>query len=324
MEKLLYYVLAAILLCGCGQREKSKDSATAADAIWQFDDQEIADWEQWFKDNHRRYVHLFGSDSISPSHNDAIDDLISLFYNGNNTLRHDYRMILWRLNEFYPINNEKVDGYERYLGVERQVDSLLNFNTDWDYRLRRKSALARLMYEFRIRMYEDVLSSMLHDKDAVELFRQEREAWKKYEDATSEAFGINVLRKESYYLKYTFWNNYDFDIMDQRLKSLLYMCFKNPAIYSKVTMSDWESVERGYNQLKGQLDSMNNPDYDYSYDEKVNALSEDEETFKAFMHIHEALLRKLGFSDSSWLLHLKAQTLERFDQYDDIDRFQIN
>ncbi len=69
---------------------------------------------------------------------------------------------------------------------------------------------------------------------------------------------------------------------------------------------------------------MNNPDYDYSYDEKVDALSEDEETFKTFMHIHEALLRKLGASDSSWLLHLKAQTLERFDQYDDIDRFQIN
>lgn len=89
-------------------------------------------------------------------------------------------------------------------------------------------------------------------------------------------------------------------------------------------IGDWESVERGYNQLKGQLDSMNNPDYDYSYDEKVNALSEDEETFKAFMHIHEALLRKLGISDSRWSLHLKAQTLERFDQYDDIDRFQIN
>lgn len=47
-------------------------------------------------------------------------------------------------------------------------------------------------------------------------------------------------------------------------------------------IADWESVERGYNQLKGQLDSMNNPDYDYSYDEKVNALSEDEETFKTF------------------------------------------
>lgn len=69
---------------------------------------------------------------------------------------------------------------------------------------------------------------------------------------------------------------------------------------------------------------MNNPDYDYSYDEKVDALSEDEEAFKALMHIHEALLRELGISDSRWLLHLKAQTLERFDQYDDIDRFQIN
>ncbi len=323
MKKLLYYVLAAILLCGCSQRDKSKDSATVANAMWQFDDQEIADWEQWFKDNHRRYVHLFGSDSISPSHNDAIDDLISLFYNGNDTLRHDYRMILWRLNEFYPINNENVNGYERYLGVEKQVDSLLNFNTNLDYLVRRKSALARLMYEFRIRMYEDVLTGSMK-KVTKTLFEEERKAWDEYYDATSDAFGINVLRKESYYFKAVFWNNYDFDIMDQRLKSLLYMCFKNPAIYSKVAMSDWESVECGYNQLKGQLDSLDNPDYDYSYDEKVNALNEDEETFKAFMHIHEALLRKLCVLDSRWLLHLKAQTLEKFDQYDDIDRFHIN
>ena len=171
-------------------------------------------------------------------------------------------------------------------------------------------------------MYEDVLSSMLHDKDAVELFRQEREAWKKYEDATSEAFGINVLRKESYYLKYTFWNNYDFDIMAQRLKSLLYMCFKNPAIYSKVAMSDWESVERGYNQLKGQLDSINYPDYDYSYDEKVNALSEDEETFKAFMHIHEDLLDELRISDKNYQLYMKEQALIKFHAYDHIERFE--
>ena len=323
MEKLLYYVLTAILLCGCGQREKSKDSATATDAMWQFDDQEIATWEQWFKDNHRRYVYLFGSDSISPSHNDAIDDLISLFYNGNDTLRHDYRMILWRLNEFYPVSKENADGYERYIGVEKQVDSLLNFNTNLDYLVRRKSALKRLMYEFRIRMYEDVLTGSMKQVTKT-LFEEERKAWDEYYDATSDAFGINVLRKESYYFKAVFWNNYDFDIMDQRLKSLLYMCFKNPAIYSKVAMSDWESVECGYNQLKGQLDSLDNPDYDYSYDEKVNALNEDEETFKAFMHIHEALLRKLCVSDSRWLLHLKAQTLEKFDQYDDIDRFHIN
>ena len=89
-------------------------------------------------------------------------------------------------------------------------------------------------------------------------------------------------------------------------------------------MSDWESVERGYNQLKGQLDSMDNPDYDYSYDEKMEALTKDEEAFKDYMDIHETLLGKLDISDNGWLLHLKAQTLERFDQYDDIDRFQIN
>ena len=312
--RILVLTFAVFAFVGCSNKK----------CKMQFTTQEIASWTQWFEDNKKSYVHLSShNDSVSTNHNDAIDDLISLFYNGNDTLRHDYRMISWRLNEFYPINNENVDGYERYLGVEKQVDSLLNFNTNLDYLVRRKSALKRLMYEFRIRMYEDVLAGSMK-KATKALFEKERKAWEEYHNATSEAFGINVLRKESYNFKAVFWNNYDVDIMDHRLKSLLYMCFKNPAIYSKVTMSDWESVERGYNQLKGQLDSMNNPDYDYSYDEKVNALSEDEETFKAFMHIHEALLRKLGISDSSWLLHLKAQTLERFDQYDDIDRFQIN
>lgn len=321
MKRLLYYVLAAILLCRCGQREKSKDSATAADAMWQFDDQEIATWEQWFKDNHRRYVHLFGSDSISPSHNDAIDDLISLFYNGNDTLRHDYRMILWRLNEFYPINNENVDGYERYLGVEKQIDSLLNFNTNLDYLVRRKSALKRLMYEFRIRMYEDVLAGSMK-KATKALFEKERKAWEEYHNATSETFGINVLRKESYNFKAVFWNNYDFDIMDHRLKSLLYMCFKNPAIYSETAIGEWDNVERGYNQLKGHLDSMDNPDYDYSYDEKMEALTKDEEAFKDYMDIHEDLLDELRISDKNYQLYIKEQALIKFHAYDHIERFE--
>lgn len=322
MHKILFLFLLLLTACN-GSSKKSKDSTTVTNAMWQFDDQEIATWEQWFKDNHRRYVHLFGSDSISPSHNDAIDDLISLFYNGNDTLRHDYRMILWRLNEFYPVSKENADGYERYIGVEKQVDSLLNFNTNLDYLVRRKSALKRLMYEFRIRMFEDVLAGSMK-KTTKALFEEERKAWNEYQNATSEAFGINVLRKESYNFKAVFWNNYDFDIMDQRLRSLQYMCFKNPTIYSETAIGDWNSVERGYNQLKGQLYSMDNPAYDYSYDEKVNALNEDEEAFKAFIRIHETLLGKLDISDNGWLLHLKAQTLERFDQYDDIDRFQIN
>lgn len=320
MHKILFLFLLLLTACN-GSSKKSKDSTTVTNAMWQFDDQEIATWEQWFKDNHRRYVHLFGSDSISPSHNDAIDDLISLFYNGNDTLRYDYRMILWRLNEFYPINNENVDGYERYIGVEKQVDSLLNFNTNLDYLVRRKSALKRLMYEFRIRMYEDVLAGSMK-KATKALFEKERKAWEEYHNATSEAFGINVLRKESYNFKAVFWNNYDFDIMDHRLKSLLYMCFKNPAIYSETAIGEWDNVERGYIQLIGLLDSMDNPDYDYSYDEKMEALTKDEEAFKDYMDIHEDLLDELRISDKNYQLYMKEQTLIKFHAYDHIERFE--
>lgn len=205
--------------------------------------------------------------------------------------------------------------------MEKQVDSLLNFNTNLDYLVRRKSALARLMYEFRIRMFEDVLAGSMK-KTTKALFEEERKAWNEYQNATSEAFGINVLRKESYNFKAVFWNNYDFDIMDHRLKSLLYMCFKNPAIYSETAIGDWDSVERGYIQLKGQLDSMDNPDYDYSYDEKMEALTKDEEAFKDYMDIHEDLLDELRISDKNYQLYMKEQTLIKFHAYDHIERFE--
>ena len=37
MKKLLYYVLAAILLCGCGQKDKSKGNVMVANDMWQSD-----------------------------------------------------------------------------------------------------------------------------------------------------------------------------------------------------------------------------------------------------------------------------------------------
>lgn len=322
MKKVLHYVFGTILLCGCAQSNKSKESATVTNEMWQFDDQEVATWEQWFETNSKGYVYLsFGNDSVSPSHNDAIDELISLFYNGNDTLRHDYRMILWRLNKFYPINNDNVDGYERYLGVEKQIDSLLNFKTNFDYLVRRKSALKRLMYEFRIRMYEDKLASSLPDKVASELFEQERKAWSEYQDTTSDAFGINVLRKESYYLKYVFWNNYDFDIMDHRLKSLLYMYYRESSIFAETEMGDWDKVKLAYRNLKEQLNPNENPDYDYSYEEKIKALTDDEEAFEKFMRVHTDLLKRLKVCDVNYLLHLKERTLVNFYQYDRMPRF---
>lgn len=315
MKKLLYYVLAAILLCGCSQRDKSKDSATATDAIWQFDDQEIATWEQWFKDNHRRYVHLFGSDSISPSHNDAIDDLISLFYNGNDTLRHDYRMIQWRLDEFFPIDDDGEDEFVQYQNLEMQIDSLLNFNTELDYLVRRKSALTRLMYEFRIKMYEDRLAGSM-SKEAQALFEEERKAWHEYYKATSDAYGINILRKESYYLKGVFWNNYAFDIMSHRLQSLLYMYFKEPSLLADSEEGDRGKVEHAYERLKGTIDCIDNPEYDYSYEEKMDALTKEKEAFSNYMEVHSRLLQKLDICDESQLLYLKEQTLNNYHRYD--------
>lgn len=221
MKHLLLVLLSSLFIIGCDNRRPiNQDTAI-------YTNQEISTWEQWFRDNHRNYVHLFGNNSIYPrQHNDAINDLLTLFYNGNDTLRHDYRMISWRLDEFYPIDDDGEDEFVQYQNLEMQIDSLLNFNTELDYLVRRKSALTRLMYEFRIKMYEDRLAGSM-SKEAQALFEEERKAWHEYYEATSDAYGINILRKESYYLKYVFWNNYDFDIMSHRLQSLLLCTSRN-------------------------------------------------------------------------------------------------
>lgn len=301
--------MATILLYGCDNR-KPINQETAI-----YTDQETGTWEQWFKDNHRNYVHLLGNDSIYPrQHNDAIDDLLALFYNGNDTLRHEYRMIQWRLDEFYPIDDDGEDEFVQYQNLEKQIDSLLNFNTELDYLVRRKSALARLMYEFRIKMYEDRLSGSMR-KEAQALFEEERKAWHEYYKATSNAYGINILRKESYYLKYVFWNNYDFDIMSHRLQSLLYMYFKEPALLAKTEEGDWEKVESAYDRLKGQIKCVD-AEYDYSYEEKVDALTKEKESFSNYMEVRSRLLQKLDICDENQLLHLKEQTLNNYHRYD--------
>lgn len=268
-------------------------------------------WDNWFKENHKSYIYIF--DEVSENHQSAINDLLSFFYADG----YNCDMIQWRLDQFYP-QEDTTDDFLRHLNTERQVDSLLNFNVEKDsYQVRHKSALIYLMQEFRQELYEDKLRNSIQDVDTKFLFDKEQEIWQEYLEATANTFEIMVLRKESYYLKKTFLNNYVVDIMESRIKSLLYMRFIDKSILGRYKEYGYDKVESAYDDIEGQITETDNVEYEYSYDEKMNALKWDKIFYQDFMKIHTNLLEKLNLNDTEFLFYEKRRTLNGLmDSYD--------
>lgn len=275
-------------------------------------------WKQWFRDNGDSFIYLF--DAVSREHEKVINDFLSLFYEGPDSLRDNHHLIQWRLNKFYPLQTSTEDKFKEYLGFKQQVDSLLRFEVETDgYQIRRKSALARLMNEFLLNVYENKLIESIEDPGLLALFEQERESWNLYCESTSNAFGKIVLGRFQYNLKATFWNNYDFDIMNQRLKSLVYLYSKDVSALGD-NMCGWNDVAEGFDNVRKGVKPDSDSEFGYSYDEKVAALEEDKKAFNEYIRVHVNLLKEMGVaSDEGHLLYLKAQTLNRFmDYYDDV------
>ena len=72
-------------------------------------------WDNWFKENHKWYIHIF--DETKEKHTKTINDLLSLFYTGNDSLRNNYRMIEWRLDRFYPIIDDTSSELIKYNNI---------------------------------------------------------------------------------------------------------------------------------------------------------------------------------------------------------------
>lgn len=169
-----------------------------------------------------------------------------------------------------------------------------------------------------LNVYENKLIESIEDPGLLALFEQERESWRLYCESTSNAFEKIVLGKFQYNLKANFRNNYEFDIMNQRLSSLVYLYSKDVSALGD-DMCGWNDVAEGFDNVRKGIKSDSDSEYEYSYDEKVAALEEDKKAFNKYIRVHADLLRRMGVAnDESYLLYLKTRTLNRFmDYYDD-------
>lgn len=80
----------------------------------------------------------------------AVNDFVSLWFADETTpYQDDWEMIVWRINECYPIDGSSSE-MERYQGFSEQIDSLLSYSigSQWDANV--QAWLAAQLYHYKV------------------------------------------------------------------------------------------------------------------------------------------------------------------------------
>ena len=259
-------------------------------------------WKEWFE-SHRKQSYIYLHGMVSPDHETAINDLLALCYDKDESLRNNTQMIQWRLNQFHPIektNNRLVENEN----IEQQIESLLDFNVDMtDYTVRRKSALTVLMFNFLVKTYENKVRSTIQDNETKALFDEDVLCWQKFRETTLDTFEKLVLGKEHYALKGVFWNNYDVDVMNDRYVSLWSLYLNHPDYPHYYRPHDYSylrtpELDIEYIYLRKKIPQKTDCEHEYSYKKKIKAINDDERAFFEFLRTHENLLERLNKDDN--------------------------
>ena len=259
-------------------------------------------WKEWFE-SHREQSYIYLHGMVSPDHETAINDLLALCYDKDESLRNNTQMIQWRLNQFHPIEqtNNRVVEHEN---IEQQIEALLDFEVDiTDYTVRRKSALTVLMFNFLVKTYEDKVRSTIQDNETKALFDKDVLYWQKFHETTLDTFEKLVLGKEHYALKGVFWNNYDVDVMNDRYVSLWSLYLNHPDYPHYYHHYDYSylrtpELDIEYIELRKKIPQKTSSEYEYSYKKKIKAIIDDERAFFEFLRTHENLLERLNKDDN--------------------------
>ena len=268
---------------------------------------------KWFQDN--REFYMYTAEIIEPdcenAQHCAVNDLLSLLYKGNDSEKGNWKMIQWRLDEFYKINLVSNEPKEEYLNILLQIDSLLNFPVENDsHDRRKKSDLTLFMKNFLIDTYYTKLLEKHEDIETRNLIEAEQKAWTEYYEAAADAFYKIILGKDSYYLKPVFWNNYKIVLAEQRIKAILSMYFNDISIWDFNEMCRWDEIAYEYDQIRKYI--RNDTNTGYSIASKLKAIDVDSEMFGAYLNARFSLAHKTKIYDENCVIHDKRLELENY------------
>lgn len=315
---VLIILIVSFVSCNIrGKNSNVEQSDECTQTTVQSYEEQVLEWNTWLQNNREDYLFLF--ESVSQEHGNLINNLLTLFYKGDEDKRNDVVMIQKMLDDFCPVSKSD-DKVVQYQNLEKQVSTLLDFDVELEgYQVKRKSALARLMHNFKIKYYEEKLLSSISDEETKKLFKTEISVWQQYLQSSSGAFEKIVLGKESYSLKYVFWNNYEFDLMKERYKTLVCLYLKDYSVWDNDNKCGRDEVADEYDEMQKKLPKNQDidPEYHYTYNEQKEAILLDEELFQQYLNAHIAIATKLGIFDEGYILRHKTILMDKMlEHYD--------
>ena len=77
---------------------------------------------------------------------------LGFLHTSNSPYQDDLDMILWRINECYPLNcsTSETELYQRF---SKQIDSLLSYSLGWQWDYNMHASLAALLHQYKVEIY---------------------------------------------------------------------------------------------------------------------------------------------------------------------------
>lgn len=204
-------------------------------------------------------------------HITAVNDFATLWFTNKTTpYQDDLDMILWRINEYYPLNSSTTET-ENFQRFSEQIDSLLSYSlgSQWDANI--QAWLATKLHECKVEIYNNRLLDCSNEfKD---ILIAEHCAWKEYEEALHDICDKLVVGKHGGSGAPLAYGEFFIESYEQRLISLL-------DYYFTLGDSNYQPTERhrlipdkmAHRAYSDFFDVINSDYEEYSVEEKQCAL----------------------------------------------------
>ena len=206
-------------------------------------------------------------------HITAVNDFVTLWFATETPYQDDLDMILWRINECYPLNcsTTEIDRYQRF---SEQIDSLLSYSlgSQWDANI--QAWLATKLHECKVEIYNNRLLDC--NNKFKDILVSEHSVWKEYEEALHDVCDKIVVGKHGGSGAPLAYGEFFIESYEQRLISLLDYYFtlgdSNYQPTERHRVIPDKMVHRAYSDF---FDVINSDYEEYSVEEKQCALKND-------------------------------------------------
>lgn len=203
-------------------------------------------------------------------HITAVNDFVTLWFATETPYQDDLDMILWRINECYPLNYS-ISEIELYQRFSEQIDSLLSYSLGWQWDYNMHASLAALLHQYEVEIYNNRLLDCSNEfKD---ILIAEHCAWKEYEEALHDVCDKVIIGKDGGSGAPMAYSEFFIESYEQRLISLLdYYFILGDSNYQPTERHAQISDKMIHKAYSDFFDVINSDYEDYSVEEKQSAL----------------------------------------------------